>query len=557
MEKEKILILSVGGSPEPLTFSINDYQPDKIVFVHTPETLHYCALILNEIEWIKKDEIPKDIPSLVNAFQEEYDSFKVENNIDTSLKFNQIKSLSNYEGISNYITDNISDIFKTMNIDKESIFITEISDAEDLEISFDVSQKVISKFSDADKYDVFVDFTGGTKPMVSGMVLSVIEGDYSNFMLCYVGSKDDESRNGDGAGTVQTGKEFIKKQINPYQSRAITEFKRGINFFNEYQFEAAVLNFRNANKNFKSIINNLTKETSKNLGTDKNSKISNVDVETIKNNRKLALRCVDLVEFYNKWDLFNDDFGGNTSLTERIDYIINQIEENDYVKSIFKDTEFYNQLELNMKFLKIKIEDDDLKTRLKFYLADLMNNAYRRYKEGKYNDSVARLYRANELISQILLFEEDLYFEDKIRDDKEFILSIEKILSNVGRYNFKEAELIVKRNFKTTAEERNEFKRLYNKSYDIYGELKLANDRNYDLLETFGFEKTEEFEKFNKSLKSRNTSILAHGLNPIKKNTAKKLYKGTLEYADSIFPDLIEIMEMGKFPKLDSDIIRK
>ena len=557
MEKEKILILSVGGSPEPLTFSINDYQPDKIVFVHTPETLHYCALILNEIEWIKKDEIPKDIPSLVNAFQEEYDSFKVENNIDTSLKFNQIKSLSNYEGISNYITDNISDIFKTIDIDKESIFITEISDAEDLEISFDVSQKVISKFSDADKYDVFVDFTGGTKPMVSGMVLSVIEGDYSNFMLCYVGSKDDESRNGDGAGTVQTGKEFIKNQINPYQSRAITEFKRGINFFNEYQFEAAVLNFRNANKNFKSIINNLTKETSENLGTDKNSKISNVDVETIKNNRKLALRCVDLVEFYNKWDLFNDDFGGNTSLTERIDYIINQIEENDYVKSIFKDTEFYNQLELNMKFLKIKIEDDDLKTRLKFYLVDLMNNACRRYKEGKYNDSVARLYRANELISQILLFEEDLYFEDKIRDDKEFILSIEKILSNVGRYNFKEAELIVKRNFKTTAEERNEFKRLYNKSYDIYGELKLANDRNYDLLETFGFEKTEEFEKFNKSLKSRNTSILAHGLNPIKKSTAKKLYKGTLEYADSIFPDLIEIMEMGKFPKLDSDIIRK
>ena len=37
--KEEILILSVGGSEEPLIYSINEFKPDKVVFLHTPGTL--------------------------------------------------------------------------------------------------------------------------------------------------------------------------------------------------------------------------------------------------------------------------------------------------------------------------------------------------------------------------------------------------------------------------------------------------------------------------------------------------------------------------------------
>lgn len=562
-EKEKILILSVGGSPEPLIYSINDYQPDKIVFVHTPETKHYCAQILNKICWDKENEFDSNLSALVNLFQDEYELFKTDNNIDTYLKFNQVKTLSYYGELTDFISNNIPDILETSDLSDENVYVTEISDAEDLEISFDISQKVISKFNDSEKYEVFVDFTGGTKPMVSGMVLSVIEGDYSNFMLCYVGSIDGESRDKIGAGTVQSGKEFIKKQINPYQSRAITDFKRGINFFNQYQFEGAELNFKNANKNFKSIIKNrdsqlCSDESSKVKGGDlSKNHISNVDIETIKNNRSLALLCIDLVEFYNKWDLFNDYFGQNTLLSKKIAEIIEKIEKDDYLLNLFEGTDFYNQIKSNNEFLKIKIDDKDLSLRLKFYLADLMNNACRRYKEGKYNDAVARLYRANELISQILLFKHDLYFNDIIVDGKKFILSIEKILANVSKYNHKEAEGIIERNFRASKEERAKFQSLYAKNYDISGELILGNDQNYDLLECFGFKKTKEFENLNISLKSRNTSILAHGLNPIKKNTAKKLYKNTLAYACGFFPDLEDFMEMGKFPKLDSNIIRK
>ncbi|WP_298534912.1 hypothetical protein [uncultured Methanobrevibacter sp.] len=554
--KEKILILSVGGSPEPLIYSINDYQPDRIVFVHTPETLHYCGEILDSIDWDKGEKFITGLSILEKSYNEEYELFKANNNIETYLDFNQVKNLPSYDNMVNFLTEQFSDILEISDLNDERIFLTEISDAEDLEISFDISQKVISKFDDADKYEVFVDFTGGTKPMVSGMVLSVIEGDYSNFMLCYVGSIDDESRNKIGVGNVQSGKEFIKRQINPYQSRAITEFKRGINFFNQYQFEGAELNFKNANKNFKSIIKN--KESQEEMGdVSVSNHISNVDVETIKNNRSLALRCIEFVEFYNKWDLFNDEFGRNTLLSQKIEEIIEKIENSDYLINLFEGTDFYNQIKLNHEFLKIKIENEDLSLRLKFYLADLLNNSCRRYKEGKYNDAVARLYRANELISQIKLFEKDLYFDEKIRNDLEFILSIDKILANVGKYNYIDAENIIKRNFRASKEEREKFKALYGKNYDIHGELKLANDQNYDLLEVFGFEKTKEFEKFNCSLKSRNTSILAHGLNPIKKNTAKKLYNNTLEYASGFFPDLEDIMEMGKFPKLDSNIIRK
>ena len=48
MEKEEVLVLSVGGTAEPLTFSINEFKPDLVCFLHTSKTLETCEIVLNE-----------------------------------------------------------------------------------------------------------------------------------------------------------------------------------------------------------------------------------------------------------------------------------------------------------------------------------------------------------------------------------------------------------------------------------------------------------------------------------------------------------------------------
>ena len=68
---------------------------------------------------------------------------------------------------------------------------------------------------------------------------------------------------------------------------------------------------------------------------------------------------------------------------------------------------FLAQINENLEFLKLKISKRGIKTGdVKYYLPDLLNNAYRRIEEGKYDDAVARLYRSIELTAQLGLVNE-------------------------------------------------------------------------------------------------------------------------------------------------------
>ena len=49
VDKEKVLILSVGGSEEPLIFSINEFRPNKLVFLHSKGSYYQCAKILERL----------------------------------------------------------------------------------------------------------------------------------------------------------------------------------------------------------------------------------------------------------------------------------------------------------------------------------------------------------------------------------------------------------------------------------------------------------------------------------------------------------------------------
>ena len=61
-------------------------------------------------------------------------------------------------------------------------------------------------------------------------------------------------------------------------------------------------------------------------------------------------------------------------------------------------------------------------------MADLLNNAQRRIDEGKYDDAVARLYRANELIAQITLTKFGVIDNALLDEEKVFKI-------NVGQLN--------------------------------------------------------------------------------------------------------------------------
>ena len=104
----KSLILSCGGSPEPLIFCINDYNPDFICFL--------C---------------------------------------------------------SNDSIDIANDIAKTCNLSDNQFTLKVVENHESLEDSFAKSREIINELK-KEHSSVHVDFTGGTKPMVAGLVLAAI-----------------------------------------------------------------------------------------------------------------------------------------------------------------------------------------------------------------------------------------------------------------------------------------------------------------------------------------------------------------------------------------------
>lgn len=458
IDKKNVLILSVGGSPEPLIYSIKEFKPDIVCFIYTPQTKEECNLILND---------------------------------------------SGFDG---------------------DVYYTEISNHESLDNSFIKSKELFSNFIDL-KYDVLVDFTGGTKPMVSGIVLAVIEGNFSNFKLNYVGSKGSDSRTKKGVGVVKDGSELSKLQINPYKKYAIIEFKSGIDFFNKYQFEAATQNFKKAK-----------------------------DISDDINLSKLANIYIDIVNFYNKWDKFNDKISKNVNVFKGLRSIIYNIESDKFLLTSFSNNYpgFYNQLKSNLKFLCLKINGFtyenflnknfnkvSLKNKIKYYLPDILNNAYRRIEEGKYDDALARLYRSNELIAQIKLTEIGLIDDNSLESNKVFHINKNQFLEkankrkNSGRIKWFVEDVV--------GEEELSSKKTF----------KLANHNSYKLLSLFGYVVADEYVEINKKLSKRNNSILAHGLNPINKNYTVDLYNELLEYAYRFYPDLDKYMELSKFPKFD------
>ena len=157
----------------------------------------------------------------------------------------------------------------------------------------------------------------------------------------------------------------------------------------------------------------------------------------------------------------------------------------------------------------------------KFLIPDLLNNALRRIEEGKYDDATARLYRCVEMIAQYRL----------------------KSKHGLNPSEIKFADL-------DTKPLRNLWK--YEKKKDGKGIITLAMKNSFELLKDLEDEigNVIDDNELNDLLKKRNISILAHGIEPVKREDAEKLYKKTLGVSYKVVDNLEELMAKSTFPKL-------
>ena len=439
-EKKKALILTTGGTAEPLVEAIKKLNPDYISFVHSEDT----------------EIIALDVS---NSFSHKYLSNEMEfHNID---------------------------------------------DPQEMHLVYDKVKEIIYDLKKKD-FDIYLDFTGGTKSMVAGAILATT-GD--NIEYSYIGSDSNFGRDKDGVGIVKTGHEIFKPQEDPFELYAIEEIKNSKQFFNLHQFQAAI----------------------------ENLKIAKSKIQDNKINDEVKFYR-GIMEFYDDWDKFKDMKVSRLSIQlKHFPQVVDDLNKFnlDFIKQINNNIQF-----LNKKYSKdLPIED-----RIIYYLPDLLNNAKRRIEEGKYDDAVGRLYRANELIAQISIMQIGI-LDYKLLEQKVFKINKDQLIDILDIDS--PALDFVKNNHP------------YEFNNPKFHTVKLASNSSFQLLEKIESELNlsqnigieYQNRKIFKQIKTRNTSILAHGLNPISSNNAKKLFDLILDFSKLLMPNIEEEMELAKFPK--------
>lgn len=394
-------------------------------------------------------------------------------------------------------------------IENEVFFKAKLDSHEDLNEAFDKSRKIIRGLK-RDGFEVFIDFTGGTKVMSVGLYLAAMNEHCKYF---YVGGK----RKND-IGNVLAGFEEIQELEDPYETFAVREFNRGIQFFNSYQFDASLINFKAAY----DILNN-------------------------KDLKERAELFMSIVKLYNSWDKFNNNLIEDSKPTKiklnkfLKDNIIEVIDKSENLTNYFneRNPQFYAQLKKNLKFLDKKISDKqtDKFNDIKVYLPDLLNNAKRRIEEGKYDDAVARLYRATELVAQLKLVDYDFVNTYELEENLSFLVDKNKIENKV---NSKTRRSLNHWNYYKNKEPIDNF--ALTTTYTLLSKL----NKKDALILTDNF-----FNNIQDDISKRNTSILAHGLNPIDKKLADELYDLVLDHSLKLYSNVKKYQRFAEFPKFN------
>lgn len=311
-----------------------------------------------------------------------------------------------------------------------------------------------------ENYKRVLDYTSGTKTM--SVTIATI-GIFNKLSLSLIKGRRGEN------GIVIANTEEIKA-VNAYQVYDKQHFQNVKKYFNYYKFQSS-------NDSLSAITDLL--------------------------NSKEKEYMNQLIDLYDNWDKFNHpEFKLNTK---------NQLVE-----------DLKEQLKKNAKALG-RINSENHKLKCYYILADLINNARRRFEEEKYDDAVARLYRCLELIAQIRLQQE---YGQKTKN-----IDVDKLK------NYK-----LEKNYMMELEDR------ANRGSILFGvaeDYKLLNNLDDDL----GRKYYQKEKIYQKNLKERNQSILAHGIKSTSKERYIEFEELVMELAEDLTPQIELFIEETKFPK--------
>jgi len=259
------------------------------------------------------------------------------------------------------------------------------------------------------------------------------------FSFAYIGGT---VRDKDGIGQVVTGHEQIHSSINPWDFLAVNEKKQIGLLFNQFQFKAA-----------KELADALINRTTK--------------------NKSLFKLLSHMIDGYYKWDLFRHneafDLFKRARLTELTEFDDKSLQS------------FAHTTQDLMPFLENVVNNKKSPSIL--LVLDMYSNAERRFKEGKLDDAILRLYRLVEMIAQ-----QQLFIQYSIDSSDVSPASIPKPL-------------------------RAKFERDYRKHYQ--GKIKIPQAAAFELLEALNNDIGKAFKNNEKQFRevqsSRNNSYLAHG----------------------------------------------
>lgn len=313
--------------------------------------------------------------------------------------------------------------------------------------------------------EIVVDYTSGTKAMSAGAVLAAVAKGIGT--LSYVSGK-----RGDG-GRVIPGTEKVLT-ISPKEAYADRLVTQALQLFARYQYEAGLTLLQMAST----------------LHQDPEFQ------------KKLSFLEKAGKAYWN-WDRF--------LLTESADQLHQLMETAEY-KDFLVELQMINQVSANRGMLNKEKEDSYAPERA----CDLLENARRRYEEGKYDDAMARLYRFVEFLAQMRL----------------------KTRRGLNPSNLELSKL--PQNLKDKYNHPNRFEKIQVACYECYQLLADLEDPCGEMIQR---------KPIARLLEKRNHSILAHGFETVKKEDAEEALAFFSKSAEEFIPNFHEMIGKVKFPQ--------
>ena len=403
-ERTKAMVVSLGGTPAPIIFSLNQSKPEYICFFVSRDT----------------KGIMDEVISSLNIRPKHHDWILTPNPESLSDSYSALRK-------------KLPELFEKWEIDPQ---------------------------------EVCVDYTGGTKTMSVALTLATIE---ESCCYSYVGGIE---RSKGGVGVVVDGTERMWFLDNPWDNIAHAEKREASILFNKARYASA-------------------------------ADVLEKCVRRVSRDQQPFFRALrEMVTGYDLWDRFRHA-DAKRQLHKCSDVLTALSSEKKEIKEIVK------RLERNLQFLERLLSGSKPSS---LYGHDLLANAKRRAElEKKFDDAVARLYRAIEVLAQSELKET-------------YGIETSNVKEETIPFNIREEYLLK-----------------YKDRLD--GKIKVPLLGSYRLLTELGSDLGKNFfgvyeKEIRPLLNIRNNSILAHGFNPVDQKTFERLFGALLKFSGTGEEDL-------------------